>query len=173
MLLGQNPSMPTIMAAWQSLVYCDSLETKLLIMSNSTQVAGAITEQKCFLKCFELGYNVSKPIFDNARYDFILDTGDKLLKIQVKTSHWKSEAHDAFVFNCYSQHSTGNGNKRMKYTNKEIDFFMTERDGFFYLFPVPEVGMSQKILRLIPPATKNTNFSLAEDYLFEKVIATI
>ena len=96
-------------------------------MKTDTQYIGYLTEQKCFVKCLESGFNISKPIFDNARYDFILDTGTKLLRIQVKSSAW-NEDHTAFTFNGYSQHSTGNGNKRMKYTNKEIDYFMTEKD---------------------------------------------
>lgn len=134
----------------------------------NTQVQGAITEQKCFLKCIEYGYQVSKPLFDNARYDFILDTGIKLLKIQIKTSHWIDDEHSSFAFNGYSQHSTGEGNKRMKYTNKEIDYFMTERDGQFYLYPAQNEGFVEKRLRILP--TKNTNVSWAKDYLFEEVI---
>ena len=137
----------------------------------NTQVKGAVTEQKCFLKCLEAGFNVSKPIFDNARYDFILDTGEKLLRIQIKTSHWKDEEHNAFEFNCYSQHSIGGGNKRMKYTNKEIDYFMTECEGEFYLFPAPEEGMVCKTLRLtVPKSGQTKNISFASDYLFEEVI---
>lgn len=117
----------------------------------NTQLIGAITEQKCFLKCLELGFTISKPIFDNARYDFILDTGKNILRIQVKTSRWKDEEKSAFSFNCYSQHSTGNGNKRMKYTDKEIDFFMTEKDNILYLYPVPKEGVLEKTLRTLPP----------------------
>ena len=134
----------------------------------NTQLQGAITEQKCFLKCIEYGYQVSKPLFDNARYDFILDTGIKLLKIQIKTSHWIDDKHSSFVFNGYSQHSTGEGNKRMKYTNKEIDYFMTEQEGQFYLYPAQEEGFVEKRLRVLP--TKNTNVTWAQDYLFEEVI---
>ena len=62
-------------------------------MEQNTQYIGQLTEQKCFLKCLEQGYLVSKPLFDNARYDFILDTGTKLLRIQVKTSAWLDEEH--------------------------------------------------------------------------------
>lgn len=69
-----------------------------MIDLENTQIKGALTEQKCFLKCIELGFFVSKPLFDNARYDFILDTGSKLLKIQVKTSHWKKEENDDFFY---------------------------------------------------------------------------
>lgn len=141
-------------------------------MQNNTQIKGALTEQKCFLKCIESGYTVSKPLFDNARYDFILDTGKNLLKIQVKTSHWKNEEErDSFVFNCYSQHSLGNGNKIMKYTKEEIDFFMTEQDGIFYLYPAPEVGLKEKTLRVKPTKTGQVkNICFAKDYIFEEVI---
>lgn len=135
---------------------------------NDTQLKGAITEQKCFLKCLEYGWQVSKPLFDNARYDFIADTGNKLLRIQIKTSAW-NEDHTAFSFNGYSQHSIGKGNKRMKYTNKEIDYFMTEKDGLFYLYPAEEEGFSQKTLRITAQAKMNT-IKWAKDYIFEEVI---
>lgn len=138
---------------------------------NNTQKTGAITEQKCFLKCIELGYDISKPLFDNARYDFILDTGKNLLKIQVKTSRWTNENKEAIKFNCYSQNHTRTANKNKKYTNKEIDFFMTERDGQFYLFPAPEKGLKEKTLRMYPDKYNHTqNISFAKDYIFEDII---
>lgn len=137
-------------------------------MNNDTQIKGAITEQKCFLKCIEAGWIVSKPLFDNARYDFIADTGERLIRIQIKTSVW-NEDHTAFTFNGYSQHSTGNGNKRMKYTAKEIDYFMTEKDGIFYLYPAEENGFTSKILR-ISSQQKNNQINWAKNYEFEEVI---
>ena len=134
---------------------------------NNTQQIGCLTEQKCFVKCLELGYNISKPLFDNARYDFILDTGEKLLKIQVKSSVWNDD-HTAFSFNGYSQHSTGSGNKRMKYTNKEIDYFMTEKDNIFYLYPAEEKGFATKCLR-IQSKQNQSQINWAKDYIFEEV----
>ena len=143
----------------------------------STQLKGALTEQKCFLKCIEMGYVVSKPLFDNARYDFILDIGkQKLLRIQVKTSHWKDEEHSGFIFNCYSQHSLSDGNKRMKYNKEDADYFMTEQNGIFYLYPVPEIGqeLKEKTLRVLPTKTGQVkNISFAKDYIFEEVIKSI
>lgn len=141
-------------------------------MVENTQYKGALTEQKCFLKCIEMGFTISKPIFDNARYDFILDTGKNLLKIQVKTSRWKDEEHTGFVFNCYSQHALMNGNNKvMKYTKDEIDFFMTEKEGIFYLYPAPEQGIKEKTLRVLPTKSGQTkNISFAKDYVFEEVI---
>jgi len=136
-------------------------------LKNDTQYKGKITEQKCMLKCIENGYFVSKPLFDDARYDFILDTGKDLLRIQVKTSSW-NEDHTAFHFNGYSQHCTSNGNKRMKYTNKEVDYFMTEKDGKFYLYPADENGFISRCLRVVAVQNqKQINF--AEDYEFERI----
>ena len=135
----------------------------------NTQQIGQLTEQKCFVKCLEAGYTISKPLFDNARYDFILDTGTKLLRIQVKSSTWNSD-YSAFSFNGYSQHSTGSGNKRMKYTNKEIDYFMTEKDGQFYLYPATEDGFAVKCLRLTTTSkNQSSQINWAKDYLFEEV----
>jgi hypothetical protein len=45
-----------------------------------TNIKGTITELKCKTYFLELGYTVSTPE-NPTRYDFILDTGDKLLKI--------------------------------------------------------------------------------------------
>ena len=136
-------------------------------MEKSTQYVGQLTEQKCFVKCLEAGYSISKPLFDNARYDFILDTGSRLLRIQVKSSSW-NEDHSAFTFNGYSQHSIGNGNKRMKYTNKEIDYFMTEKDGKFYLYPAEEEGFVSKCLR-ITSKQNQSQIKWAKNYEFEEV----
>ena len=123
------------------------------------------------MKCLEAGYIVSKPLFDNVRYDFILDTGNKIFRVQIKTSHWKDEEHSAFIFNCYSQHSLSSGNKVMKYTKEEIDYFMTEQNGVFYLYPAPEVGLKEKTLRVLPTKTGQIkNIDFARDYVFEEVI---
>ena len=136
-------------------------------MDETTQYKGQLTEQKCFVKCLEAGYLISKPLFDNARYDFILDTGEKLLRIQVKTSAW-NEDHSAFSFNGYSQHSTGNGNKRMKYTKAEVDYFMTEKDNIFYLYPAEEQGFVSRVLR-ITSKQNQSSIKWAKDYEFEEV----
>lgn len=137
---------------------------------DNIQLKGCLTEQKCFLKCLEFGFTVSRPLFDNARYDFILDTGNKLLRIQVKTAHWKDEEHTAFIFNGYSQHSIGNGNKRMLYTNTEVDYFMTEKDNIFYLYPAEIDGFKEKCLRLSSKQPNQPSIKWAKDYEFEEVI---
>lgn len=39
----------------------------------------------------KLGWTVSIPITDSQDYDLVVDNGDKLLKVQVKTSKFKTE----------------------------------------------------------------------------------
>ena len=135
-----------------------------------TKTKGNVTELKCILKLTELGFKVSKPVFDDARYDLIIDTGKRLLKIQVKTSVW-SKDKSAFSFNGYSQHNLGKANKRMKYTNKDIDFFMTEKEDKYYLYPAEEKGFSQKTLR-IKSKQKQPSIKNAEDFEIEKIART-
>lgn len=81
-----------------------------------------------------------------------------------------SEEKEGIIFNCKSQHSISGGNKIMKYTPDEIDFFMTEFENQFYLIPCDK-SRSEIKLRFKP--TKNHQdyrAMFAKDYLFEEVI---
>ena len=139
---------------------------------NENLIKGAITELKCQQHCIEHGLVISKPLLDNARYDLIIDLKGKLLKVQIKTSRWVDASHEAIVFNCKSTHAVSSGNKIMKYTADEVDYFMTEHEGQFYL--VPCTGKTEQRLRLVP--TKNGQdhrATFAKDYVFEEVIKKI
>lgn len=131
-----------------------------------TNLIGTITELKCKTYFLELGYMVSTPD-SPARYDFILDTGENLLKIQVKTS--KDEG-DTFSFETCSSHITRNGANRRSY-EEEIDYFCTWFNNECYLIPVSECGSRGKRLRLKP--TKNgqvKNIYFAKDYIAREVL---
>lgn len=135
-----------------------------------TRVKGELTELKCQLYCLEQGYIISKPILDNARYDMIIDYNGKFYRIQVKTSRWMSEEHEGIVFNCKSQHSVSGGNKIMKYSPEEIDFFMTEFENEYYLIPCDKARSEMK-LRFKPTKNNQDNRAFfAKDYKFEEVI---
>lgn len=139
-------------------------------MIENTRIKGELTELKCQMYCLEKGYIVSKPIVDNARYDLLIDIDNKIYKIQIKTSRWMSEEHEGIIFNCKSQHSISNGNKIMKYSPDEIDFFMTEFENRFYLIPCDKVRGEMR-LRFKPTKNHQDNKAyFAKDYLFEEVI---
>lgn len=139
-------------------------------MKIDSRIIGEMTELKCQLFCLEKGFIVSKPIVDNARYDMVLDHNGKMYKIQIKTSRWMSNEHEGFVFSCKSQHSISRGNKIMKYTPDEIDFFMTEFENKFYLVPCDKPRAEIKLR--FKPTKNNQDYkaNFAKDFLFEEVI---
>ena len=141
---------------------------------NTNLKTGAITELKCQMFLIDNDFIVSKPILDNARYDLILDYFGKFYRIQVKTSRWSIE-NETIVFSCKSQHAKADGSKIMKYSPDEIDFFMTEWEGEFYLIPC-EKESSQFTLRLSDPKNNARfikNVHWAKDYLALEVIKTL
>ena len=136
----------------------------------STNVRGTITELKCKTYFLELGYMVSTPE-SPTRYDFILDTGNKLLKIQVKTCHTEEDGAK-IVFQVKSSHITAAGNVKHHYRDDGIDYFCTWYDNECYLIPVSDCGKDAKWLRLKP--TKNgqvKNISFAKDYIAKEVLS--
>ena len=67
--------------------------------SITTSEQGDIGEARAIYEFVKLGYVVSKPINDKAKYDLIIDTGDCLKRVQVKTSrHRKPGSSDG----CYA-----------------------------------------------------------------------
>ena len=127
-----------------------------------TNIKGVITELKCKTYFLELGYTVSTPE-NPTRYDFILDTGDKLLKIQVKTSSIKDEG--SIKFSCRTTHVNCAGVKNERYSINEIDFFATYWNNECYLIPVAECSVD-KTLRFVPPKSGQIKgISFAKDYL--------
>ena len=141
---------------------------------NQNLKSGIITELKCQMFLIKNDFIISKPITDDARYDLLLDYNNKIYKIQVKTSRWNQEGQ-TIVFNCKSQHSVATGNKIMKYNPNEIDYFMTEWDGEFYLIPCDK-ERTQFTLRLCDP-NNNAKFikdlHWAKDYKALEVIKTL
>jgi len=104
--------------------------------------------------CMEKNLCVSRP-FTTSRYDFIVDNGMALAKIQVKSGHrWKASTKDIWLINA----TTSQGRKnQVAYTPKDIDFLafhlieigawyiipsdMIEGRKSFYLYPTDGKGM--------------------------------
>ena len=138
-------------------------------MEYTTNQKGLITVMEVALYLIKLGYNVSQPLNIDSRYDFILDTGKHLLKIQVKTSH-KDEEKNNITFKCRSV--TGRGEvKHASYSKEEIDYFATYWDNKVYLISVDECS-TQKTLRLSKDIIRS-NWNYAEDYLAEEVLKAL
>lgn len=129
---------------------------------------GCITELKCKLYFMEIGYTVSTPE-NPMRYDFILDTGKKLFRVQVKTAVFTKEK---LTITTNSTRFMNGRWEHMTYGPEEIDYFCTWADGKCYLIPISECsGQQEKSLRFEP--AKNGQIkrvSFAKDYLAEDVL---
>ena len=143
---------------------------KIKMQLNSKQ-KGNITELETMLAFMKLGFNVLTPYGDCERYDFVVDANGKLLKIQSKTSKSNNEGA-SFSFSCRSSNRKEGSIVHHKYTEDEIDFFITSFNGKTYLVPVSECG-SDKILRILPPKNGQTRgITWAKDYELEEVVKT-
>mgnify|MGYP003455931760 CR=1 FL=1 len=134
-----------------------------------TNLIGTITELKCKTYFLELGYIVSTPE-NPTRYDFILDTGDKLLKIQVKTCN-TTRREGSITFQTCSSHYVRGQHEHTSYKEDNIDYFATCWENQVYLIPVEECGAREKNLRIMP--TRNgqvKGICFAKDYIAEEVL---
>lgn len=143
---------------------------------NYTQSIGDIVELQCMSKFIELGYEVSIPYGNGAKYDFIVDINGKFIRIQCKScSHPKIKKtineYDQSAIQIATISQTTNTQKTVRhlYTKQQIDYFATYYNQQVYLIPVEQCSTS-KTLRFTPPKNGNKNYNKAEDYEIEKII---
>ena len=137
-----------------------------------TNIKGTITELKCITYFLEKGYTVAVPQ-NPVRYDFILDTGDKLLKIQVKTCN-TTRKEGAITFSTASSHYVSGKHTHTNYKRDKIDYFCTYYENECYLIPVEECGGREKSMFI--GSTKNgqtKNICFAKHYVADKVLENL
>ena len=135
----------------------------------NTNITGTITELKCITYFLELGYTVSVPQ-NPCRYDFIVDTGKELLKVQAKTCN-TTRREGSITFSTCSAHYVQGQHTHTAYKDDDIDYFCTYFENECYLVPVQECGAREKALRLIPTKNGQTkNIAFAKDYIAKEVL---
>jgi hypothetical protein len=138
--------------------------------NKDTKLMGNITELEVLNYVTKLGYQVSLPFGDRARYDQIWDIEGKLLKIQIKTA----KLHDSgnyLIISCKSSNRKNGKCVNRRYTKDDIDYLASFYNGICYLIPVEQLPGRQKILRLNKSMNnQQTNITWAEDYKIEKII---
>ena len=110
------------------------------------QARGNKTEAKVTSELLNLGISVSAPVFGNERYDLIIDRGNELERVQVKTAygHHNRTGTVAVGFESTVYQSNGKPNKTY-YTAGEIDSYVIycpERDTTLYV-PFDETPRTQ------------------------------
>ena len=105
---------------------------------------GDLTEVAFWHKAMSLGLVVSKPYGHNHRYDFIVEGGKNLWRVQVKTS----SREEGDLYSVSIRHSLDG--VKVPYTEAEIDFVVVYifQLGIWYVLPVREVvGRSTFLFR--------------------------
>ena len=96
---------------------------------------GELAEARFVAKAMALGITVSKPFGDSAKYDFLIDAGGKLSRVQVKSA-WVKSGKGYQVMAGPGCHP--NCPSRRKYRRNEIDFllaYLAPEDAWF-VFPI-------------------------------------
>lgn len=131
-------------------------------------IIGLATELKCQLYLIEQGFNVLIPMGNHQKYDIVVEKNGKFTRIQVKHATEKDEGKSFLVKTRYDVRDTSK-NQRVRhesYTEEDCDYFMTEFNGIYYIFPVfgtvaTKFWLSKTVLK---------TQKKAEDYLAEKVL---
>ncbi len=141
-------------------------------MSLSSHFIGEITEQQVAIEFLKRGVQVSKPLVQDSRYDFVVDINKKLYKIQVKTSSLKENSYLEFATS--TSHTNTKGTLNLSYSSEDVDFFATTYENQCYLIPFSVCGKRSQRLRLI--STKNgqtKGITFAKDYEIDKILENL
>ncbi len=104
---------------------------------------GEVAESAFLHKAMDLGLAVAKPWGDSSRYDFVVDSGERLLRVQVKSTRCLCEERYAVAAH--------GGDPTAGYTAEEIDFLVAwvVPEDAWYVIPV-EAFTPHKHLWLYP-----------------------
>jgi hypothetical protein len=113
--------------------------------------AGTYYEQLFICECLSKGIDVSVPIGDYNQYDAILDTGEELLRVQVKgTASKRKDRSNGFSI------TTGMGrqtSKKTRYSDGAYDILaalvISNDSSYWYIIPKSHVG-TNLTLKLFP-----------------------
>jgi hypothetical protein len=117
---------------------------------------GELAEMRFMLKAAGLGFGVAKPWGDSERYDFVLDSGKRFLRIQVKSTY-VARSHR------YAVNAKGSQNKA--YTTEQIDFlvaYIVVEDAW-YVIPIWAFA-PRKVLKFYPSGCEQKNRGRYEKY---------
>lgn len=132
----------------------------------TTNIKGQIAQSKAELRALELGIVPSKPIFD-ARYDLILDDGEKLQKVQIKYAGAESSKTEGVVVVSLSyENRIGT---TFTYQEDEIDgliVYIPKIDKLCFFPPHIYAGKAKLQVRIERAKTQHKTIVYAKDYFW-------
>jgi hypothetical protein len=109
--------------------------------------AGEQAEAAFLNKATSLGLNVAKPWGDSERYDFIVDSGRRLLRVQVKSTQYVAPERFGFVINMACRAAL--------YTEEDIDFVAAYLVPLNLWYVIPVKACLNRSNLLFYPKSKN------------------
>jgi hypothetical protein len=97
---------------------------------------GTLTEAIVLAALLERGFEVMIPFGNRAKYDFVIDDGQRLQRVQVKTAQGGTN-HSALRFNTYSLSAAHRGRRRKCSYRGLIDLFAVYFPGNQAVYLVP------------------------------------
>ena len=136
-------------------------------MSLSSMQKGAMAEAAVTAAAVELGFVVLRPVVEGRRYDLVVDTGLRLLRVQCK---WARRRRDVVAVHLVSCRHTPHGYVRTTYGSEEIDgvaVYCPDLRRCYYIPIAVAAGRVGLHLRLSRAANnQRTAISFASEYEF-------
>jgi hypothetical protein len=113
---------------------------------------GELSELAFVYKAESLGFGVAKPYGDSERYDFILDSGEHLWRVQVKSTSAKR-------YRSYQMNARRNNYGRMApYDPSDIDFVVAHvvPEDSWFVIPIQVLAL-RRFIALYPKTETRTN----------------
>jgi hypothetical protein len=131
------------------------------------KLRGELAELAFMYRASGEGIAVAKPYGDSHPYDFLVQHGSRLLRIQVKSTFKKTGARGRFGFQVIVSHRRGraNGKGLSLYDRSEIDFiaaFVAPLE-VWYLIPIEKLG-GRRAISLYPAGSRLRLAGLYEEY---------
>jgi hypothetical protein len=134
---------------------------------SETTLKGAITEAAIAMAATKLGFVVLRPMTEGRRYDLVIDTGPRLLRVQCK---WARHEKGVVVIDTSTRRLTPHGYVHTTYEHGEIDGIAAYCEALeqCYFLPITLVaGRRGFHLRLVPAANnQELAINWAADHLF-------
>ena len=136
-----------------------------------SKAKGLSNELLCQAYITSLGYNLSIPIGEDCRYDFIMDINGILKRVQVKSC---IENENGLSFSTKSITTSGKENVTHPYSKEEIDFIAIYYENQCYLIPIELFeGQKQCSLSFTGKKVNAIQPLFIEDYIAEKIIQNV
>lgn len=140
-----------------------------MINATSTTKIGTLSAMKFIARCLERGWSISLPLGNYGKYDCVLDRGNGLERVQIKTGRMKNGVVEFFAFSVrrHSEDATSPAKYIVEGYRGDVEAF-----GVFclalnksYLVPIKDVPKAQCSLRTEETKNKQKkNIRWAKDY---------